>query len=125
MVHQEYTPSRKTLVSTGVNFINVKRANVLFGSFSNYVLALAPKFRTKNTGVNVDEIDGRPVAKADVVLPKKAVLTLSILQFLISVLAIILQVKPYSKPEIPTVKLVNNTIATKLNKFLTLLSNVN
>ncbi len=33
--------------------------NVLFGSFSNYVLALAPKFRTKNARVNVDEIDGR------------------------------------------------------------------
>ena len=33
------------------------RTNVLFGSFSNYVLALAPKFRTKNARVNVDEID--------------------------------------------------------------------
>jgi hypothetical protein len=33
--------------------------NVLFGSFSNYVLALAPKFHTKNARVNVDEIDGR------------------------------------------------------------------
>jgi len=31
--------------------------NVLFGSFSSYVSALAPKFRTKNARVNVDEID--------------------------------------------------------------------
>jgi len=28
-------------------------------AFSSYVLALAPKFCTKNTRVNVDEIDGR------------------------------------------------------------------
>jgi len=28
-----------------------------FGSFSSYVLALAPKFRTKKTRKNVDEID--------------------------------------------------------------------
>jgi hypothetical protein len=34
------------------------RTNVLFGSFSSYVLALAPKFRMKNAHVNVDEIDG-------------------------------------------------------------------
>jgi len=33
--------------------------NVLFGTFSSYVLALAPKFRTKNARVNVDEIDDR------------------------------------------------------------------
>jgi len=31
--------------------------NVLFGSFSSYVSALAPKFSTKNAHVNVDEID--------------------------------------------------------------------
>jgi hypothetical protein len=31
--------------------------NVLFGSFSSYVLALAPKFCTKNARVNLDEID--------------------------------------------------------------------
>ncbi len=48
----------------GVNFINVFFArffctNVLFGSFSSYVLALAPKFRTKNACVNVDEIDNK------------------------------------------------------------------
>jgi len=30
-----------------------------FGSFSSYVLALAPKFRTKKTRKNVDEIDKR------------------------------------------------------------------
>ncbi len=35
------------------------RTIVLFGSFSSYILALAPKFRTKNARVNVDEIDGR------------------------------------------------------------------
>ncbi len=29
-----------------------------FGSFSSYVLALAPKFRTKRMRENVDEIDG-------------------------------------------------------------------
>jgi hypothetical protein len=28
-----------------------------FGSFSSYVLALAPKFRMKKTRENVDEID--------------------------------------------------------------------
>jgi hypothetical protein len=28
-------------------------------AFSRYVSALAPKFRTKNANVNVDEIDGR------------------------------------------------------------------
>ncbi len=33
--------------------------NVIFGSFSSYILALAPKFCTKNLRVNVDEIDGR------------------------------------------------------------------
>ncbi len=33
--------------------------NVLFGSFSSYILVLAPKFRTKDARVNVDEIDGR------------------------------------------------------------------
>ncbi len=48
----------------GVNFINVKRAcffvrKLHFGSFSGYVSALAPKFRTKNVRVNVDEIDTR------------------------------------------------------------------
>ncbi len=40
-------------------FARFFRTNVLFGSFSNYVLALVPKFRTKNARVNVDEIDGR------------------------------------------------------------------
>jgi len=30
-------------------------------AFSRYVSALAPKFRTKNASVNVDEIDGRRV----------------------------------------------------------------
>ncbi len=40
-------------------FARFFRTNVLFGSFSNYVLALAPKFRTKNVRVNVDEIDGQ------------------------------------------------------------------
>ncbi len=33
------------------------RMNIIFGSFSSYVSALAPKFRTKNACVNVDEID--------------------------------------------------------------------
>jgi len=28
-------------------------------AFSSYILALAPKFCTKNAGVNIDEIDGR------------------------------------------------------------------
>ncbi len=32
---------------------------VLFGSFSSYILALAPKFRMKNARVNVDEIEGK------------------------------------------------------------------
>ncbi len=32
-----------------------------FGSFSSYILALAPKFCTKDARVNVDEIDGRTV----------------------------------------------------------------
>ncbi len=41
-------------------FARFFRTNVLFGSFSNYVLALAPKFRTKNARVNVDEIDYSP-----------------------------------------------------------------
>jgi hypothetical protein len=50
-------------LTAGVNFINVFFAcffcsNVLFGIFSSYVLALAPKFRTKNVHINVDEIDG-------------------------------------------------------------------
>jgi len=40
-------------------FARFFRTNVLFGSFSNYVLALVPKFRTKNVCVNVDEIDFR------------------------------------------------------------------
>jgi len=31
--------------------------NVLFGSFSRYVSALAPKFCSKNARVNVDEIE--------------------------------------------------------------------
>ncbi len=49
---------------TAVNFINVFSrtffcTNILFGSFSSYVLSLAPKFRTKNVRVNVDEIDTR------------------------------------------------------------------
>ncbi len=39
-------------------FARFFHTNVLFGSFSSYVLALAPKFRTKNARVNVDEIDG-------------------------------------------------------------------
>jgi hypothetical protein len=42
-------------------FVHFFCTNVLFGSFSSYVLALAPKFRTKNVRVNVDEIDGRIV----------------------------------------------------------------
>ncbi len=50
-------------LTKGVNFINIFRAhfctNVLFVAFSRYVLALAPKFCTKNARVNVDEIDGR------------------------------------------------------------------
>ncbi len=40
-------------------FTRFFRTNVLFGSFSSYILALAPKFCTKNALVNVDEIDGR------------------------------------------------------------------
>ncbi len=31
--------------------------NVVLAAFSSYVLALTPKFRTKNARVNVDEID--------------------------------------------------------------------
>ncbi len=41
----------------GVNFIIVFCTNVLFGIFSSYVLALSPKFCTKNARVNVDEIE--------------------------------------------------------------------
>jgi len=38
-------------------FAHFFRKNVLFCSFSSYVSALAPKFRTKNVCINVDEID--------------------------------------------------------------------
>ncbi len=34
-------------------------------AFSSYILALAPKFRTKNTCVNVDEIKGRVIQNAE------------------------------------------------------------
>ncbi len=42
-----------------------------FGSFSSYILALAPKFRTKKTRENVDEIDTcAPKRRKKIVIPK-------------------------------------------------------
>jgi len=47
-------------LTLGVNFINVFarffRTNV---HFSSYILALAPKFCTKNVSINIDEIESR------------------------------------------------------------------
>jgi len=39
-------------------YIQIFRMNVVSAAFSSYVLALVPKFCTKNARVNVDEIDG-------------------------------------------------------------------
>jgi hypothetical protein len=52
--------SRKDLVSISSTFLRTNFSyNIVLPAFSSYVLALMPKFRTKNTRVNVDEIDGR------------------------------------------------------------------
>jgi len=40
-------------------YVQIFRTNVVSAAFSHYVVALAPKFRTKNVCVNFDEIDGR------------------------------------------------------------------
>ncbi len=58
-----FFPGADAINISSVNFINgfflrtFFCTNVLFVTFSTYVLALTPKFRTKNARVNVDEID--------------------------------------------------------------------
>jgi hypothetical protein len=76
--HLEKNPINNYILfsSLGVNFINVKtRAffvrKLRFGSFSSYISALVPKFRTKNARVNVDEIDTRSHDQLDVGFARK------------------------------------------------------